>query len=132
LDFSARDALHEKWRKGLWVKMGALIATGSLVSYLVNQASARIAIASVAAFALAGLVDLVAYQALKRKSWIQKTTGSNILAAAVDSVAFPTIAFGGFMPLVTLGQFAAKVFGGFVWALILSHRAARRAKVVPA
>lgn len=131
LDFSTRDALHEKWRSHLWLKMGALIGAGSLISYLVNQASARIAVASMVSFALAGLVDLVAYHLMRRRPWVQKTTGSNILAAAVDSIAFPTLAFGGFLPWVTLGQFAAKVFGGFVWAMVLSRRA-RRLEAAPA
>jgi hypothetical protein len=42
-------------------------------------------------------------------------------SAAVDSIVFPTIAFGGFLPLITLGQFAAKVAGGAVWSIILTY-----------
>ena len=41
---------------------------------------------------------------------------------AVDSILFPTIAFGSFLPLIVLGQFAAKVGGGFVWSLLLNRR----------
>jgi uncharacterized PurR-regulated membrane protein YhhQ (DUF165 family) len=45
--------------------------------------------------------------------------GSNVLSAAVDSVLFPTIAFGALLPVIVLGQFAAKVLGGAVWSWIL-------------
>ena len=36
-----------------------------------------------------------------------------------NSIVFPTLAFGGFMPVIVLGQFAAKVLGGFLWSKIL-------------
>ena len=49
-----------------------------------------------------------------------KVNGSNIFSAAADSLIFPTIAFGGFMPLIVLGQFAAKVCGGFLWTWAIS------------
>ena len=29
------------------------------------------------------------------------------------------IAFGGFLPVITLGQFAAKVAGGAIWSVII-------------
>lgn len=51
-----------------------------------------------------------------------KINGSNIASAAVDSVVFPTVAFGSFLPIVTLGQFVAKVLGGFIWSLILNRK----------
>ena len=51
--------------------------------------------------------------------------GSNIVGAAADSLIFPTLAFGAFLPWVVLGQFVAKVAGGALWALVLARRAAR-------
>jgi hypothetical protein len=39
----------------------------------------------------------------------------------VDSVLFPTIAFGAFLPAIVLGQFVAKVAGGAVWSWILGY-----------
>ena len=48
-----------------------------------------------------------------------RVNGSNVFSAAVDSAVFPTLAFGVFLPWVILGQFAAKVAGGFVWSMIL-------------
>jgi len=39
----------------------------------------------------------------------------------VDSLLFPTLAFGAVMPAIIAGQFFAKVAGGFFWSLILHH-----------
>lgn len=119
LDLSTRDALHEKWRGRLWSRMGLLIVTGSIFSYAVNRGAGRIALASMVAFGCAATVDALAYHFLRKRPWWQKSNGSNILAAAVDSLVFPTIAFGGFLPLIVLGQFAAKVGGGALWSLVL-------------
>ena len=122
LDLTARDKLHEAWHgRYLWVKMFLLIAAGSGISYLINRNAGMIAIASLAAFGVAGLVDAVAYQFLYNQKWMVKVNGSNIFSAAADSLVFPTIAFGGFMPLIVLAQFAAKVSGGFIWSWIISR-----------
>ena len=121
LDLTARDKLHEAWHNNnLWVKMFSLIAAGSLISYLLNRNAGMIAIASLAAFGVAGVVDSITYQFLYKKSWMVKVNGSNVFSALADSLVFPTIAFGGFLPLIVLGQFAAKVTGGFVWSWIIS------------
>jgi hypothetical protein len=47
---------------------------------------------------------------------------SNTGSALADSVLFPTIAFGVFIPWVVLGQFLAKTLGGAFWAWILTRR----------
>jgi hypothetical protein len=120
LDLTARDRLHECWRgKRLYLKMLALIFAGSLLSFMINKGAANIAIASFVAFLVAGAVDFVVYSFLQKKGWMVKSNGSNVFSAFADSIIFPTIAFGSFLPLITLGQFAAKTFGGFVWTLIL-------------
>lgn len=120
LDLTARDKLHEAWHKnGLVWKMGALIAAGSFLSWVINRDAGIIAVASFAAFACAALVDTIVYQFLHERSYIVKVNGSNVFSALVDSLVFPTIAFGGFLPLVTLGQFVAKVAGGALWAYFL-------------
>ena len=120
LDLTARDKLHDAWHgNGLVWKMGALIAAGSLLSWLLNQNAAQIALASFVAFAAASVVDTVAYHLLRHRVWWQRVNGSNVLSAAVDSVLFPTIAFGALLPVIVLGQFAAKVLGGAVWSWIL-------------
>jgi uncharacterized PurR-regulated membrane protein YhhQ (DUF165 family) len=49
-------------------------------------------------------------------AWMRRANASNVAGAAIDSLVFPTIAFGVLMPQIILMQFAAKVAGGAVWA----------------
>ena len=97
--------------------MAALIPAGSLLSWLVNRDAGPIAIASFIAFA-DGADDTLTYHAFAI-SVGSEDKRLNIVSAAVDSVVFPTLAFGGFLPLIVLGQFIAKVAGGAVWAALL-------------
>ena len=122
LDLSLRDKLHDLWEgEKLPIKMGGLIATASVVSYAINPATGMIAFASLAAFSLSMVADSVVYQYLKYKDKVIRINGSNIAGAAVDSVVFPTIAFGGLMLEIVALQFLAKVFGGFIWGKILNR-----------
>lgn len=124
MDLTARDRLHDAWHgRGLWRKMALLVATGSLLSYALNRNAGQIALASFVAFGLAGIADTVVYSLLRRRTYMQRVNGSNLVSAAVDSLVFPTLAFGGIMPWITLGQFAAKIGGGFVWSVVLSKTA---------
>lgn len=116
LDFVIRDKLHE--RIGI-MRMFCLIAIAGFISFAVNPATDMIALASVAAFALAATADATVYQALIKKPWLVKSNGSNIASSAVDSVVFPLIAFGAFLPWVVAWQFIAKVFGGAIWSWLL-------------
>ncbi|EEA6574685.1 VUT family protein [Salmonella enterica] len=116
LDFVIRDKLHE--RIGV-LKMFGLITVAGAISFAVNPATNMIAVASVAAFALAATADATVYQVLIKRPWMVKSNGSNIASSAVDSVVFPLIAFGAFMPWIVVGQFVAKVFGGAVWSWLL-------------
>lgn len=123
LDITARDALHEAWHHDqLWLKMALLIGTGSLLSYLVEAGSARVAVASFTAFAGAGIADTMIYTLLSKRSWMVKVNGSNLVSAAIDSLLFSPLAFGVILPVVIIGQFAAKVIGGAAWSLMLAHR----------
>lgn len=121
LDLTARDKLHDAWEhKGLVWKMALLIASGSIISYLLNRNAGQIALASFCAFALANIADTLSYQLLHKYPRIFKVNGSNVISAGVDSFVFPVLAFG-WPPLwfIILGQFAAKVAGGFIWSFIL-------------
>lgn len=123
LDLSIRDKLHDSWKnKHLPIKMGGLILVASVVSYLLNPATGMIAIASFVAFALSMIADSLAYHYLTNKSWFVRSNGSNLVGAGVDSIAFPTIAFGGLMPEIVALQFVSKVSGGFVWSLLLRKK----------
>lgn len=128
LDITARDSLHDAWkRKGLWWKMATLIGTGSILSWVLNRGAARIALASFVAFALSGLVDALVYHALSSKVRLQRVNGSNLASAAVDSLIFPSIAFG-YPPdwWIVYGQFTAKVAGGLFWSLVDTPSSTRR------
>lgn len=128
LDLTARDRLHEAWEdRGLWWRMALLIAAGGAISYVLNRDAAQIAVASTVAFVIASLVDAVTYAVLGERSRMVRVNGSNVFAAAADSLIFPTIAFGGFLPVIVLGQFVAKVAGGFVWSLVLAVPLRRQA-----
>jgi hypothetical protein len=123
LDLSLRDKLHDLWEGDkLPIKMGGLIATASIVSYAINPATGMIAFASLAAFSLSMVADAFVYQYLKAKSWLVRVNGSNVAGSAVDSVVFPTIAFGTLMPEIVALQFVAKIGGGFIWSKILEKK----------
>jgi hypothetical protein len=123
LDLSLRDKLHDLWEGDkLPIKMGGLIATASVVSYAINPATGMIAFASLAAFSLSMVADAFVYQYLKAKSWLIRVNGSNVAGSAVDSVVFPTIAFGSLMPEIVALQFVAKIGGGFIWSKILEKK----------
>lgn len=121
LDFTTRDALHEQWkRKNLWRNMLLLILAGSVVTYLLNRNAGMVAIASITAFALSSATDTWVYHLLSKKKQSIRINGSNTVSAAVDSMLFPTIAFGVVIPFVVIGQFLAKVLGGYMWSLFLN------------
>lgn len=116
LDLALRDWLHVRLK--VW-QMGALIAATGMLTYVLNPAAGMIAIASAAAFTSAAVVDWSVFAKL-RGSWLFRANGSNVAGAAVDSLIFPTIAFGALMPHIVLMQFAAKVAGGALWAWAIS------------
>jgi queuosine precursor transporter len=129
LDLTCRDRLHEQWNgRGLGWKMAALIGAGSGLSWIVNHGAGQIALASMLAFAAAAVADTLTYHALRGRTDLVKINGSNVVSATVDSLIFPTVAFGGFMPEIVLGQLAAKVVGGYLWSIILVGARAMRAE----
>lgn len=120
LDLSLRDYLHESWKgKQLWLKMFALICSGSVITILLNVDALQIAIASATAFAVSAFGDAVVYQYLQKKSYLWRVNGSNVAGSALDSLIFPTLAFGALMPEIVIGQFLAKLLGGGAWSLLL-------------
>ena len=128
LDLTCRDRLHDAWRaRWLVAKMGVLIAVGGALSYVLNAGAGQIAIASTVAFSVAAVLDGLTYAVLGDRARLVRVNGSNVLGAAADSLIFPTLAFGALLPVIVLGQFIAKVAGGFVWSVILAVPEWRRA-----
>ena len=121
LDLSLRDYLHDIFGERLIVKMGALILSGSAITVALNLDAMQIAIASAVAFGLSAIADSFVFQFLKPRKFLIKSNVSNIAGSAVDSIVFPTIAFGALMPKIVLAQFAAKLLGGFIFALIIQR-----------
>lgn len=120
LDLALRDWLHVRLK--LW-QMGALIASTGVLTFALNPVAGQIAVASSVAFTAAALVDWGTFARL-RGSWMLRANGSNVAGAAVDSLIFPTIAFGVLMPHIVAMQFAAKIVGGAIWTWLLNRRLA--------
>ena len=115
LDLTLRDWLHVRLKT--W-QMGSLIVGTGALTYLLNPSAGMIAVASATSFLIAALVDWAVF-VKTTGSWVKRANLSNTAGAAVDSVLFPTIAFGGLMPEIVALQFIAKVSGGAIWSYIL-------------
>ena len=118
LDLTLRDWLH--FRLKTW-QMGCLIVGTGGLTYLLNPAAGMIAVASAVAFLAASIVDWAIF-VKTTGSWIKRANVSNTAGAAVDSLLFPTIAFGALMPEIVALQFVAKVAGGAVWSYVLEKK----------
>lgn len=116
LDLTLRDVMQERLTR---LQLAGVIVAGGIITWLVNPAAAHIAIASATAFILSALADWAAYSALRDRPWMVRANGSNVVGAAVDSIIFPTLAFGAFMPTIIALQFAAKVGGGAIWSFAM-------------
>lgn len=120
LDLALRNWLNLRMRP---LYMGALILGTGLLTYLVNPAGQHIAIASAVAFTCGALADWLTFRSVAG-GWMRRNLAGNSVGALVDSIIFPTLAFGSLMPLIVLMQFAAKVAGGVMWAWFLRPKEA--------
>lgn len=118
MDLALRDWLHVRLRA--WQMLALIVGTG-VITYLLNPAAGMIAVASTAAFTAAALVDWAVFARLPG-SWLVRSNASNVAGAAVDSLIFPTLAFGALMPQIVLMQFLAKTLGGALWSFLLRPR----------
>lgn len=118
LDLALRDWLHTRLKAH---QMGGLIAATGLLTYLLNPSAGMIAIASAVSFTAAAVVDWAVFTKVAG-TWMKRSTTSNIAGAAVDSLVFPTLAFGVLMPQIVALQFLAKVAGGTLWGYLISKR----------
>jgi uncharacterized PurR-regulated membrane protein YhhQ (DUF165 family) len=118
LDLTLRDWIHVRLKT--WQMGGLIVGTGAL-TYLLNPAAGMIAVASAVSFLVAALVDWAVF-VKTTGSWIKRANISNTAGAAVDSLLFPTIAFGVLMPEIVAFQFLAKIAGGAVWSFLLEKK----------
>ena len=117
LDLVLRDKLHGKISS---LKMFAMIAAAGLITLAINAAAWQIAVASSLSFAVASIADWCVF-ARSGGSWSVRSYKSNLIGGIVDSVMFPTLAFGTIMPGIMIGQVAAKFFGGVVWVRLIGE-----------
>jgi uncharacterized PurR-regulated membrane protein YhhQ (DUF165 family) len=117
LDLTLRDWLHVRLKT--W-QMGILIVSTGALTYWLNPAAEMIAVASAVSFLVAALVDWAIFVKTSG-SWLKRTNISNMGGAAIDSLLFPTIAFGVLMPEIVAFQFGAKIFGGAIWSVLLKN-----------
>jgi len=122
LDLMMRDVMHERLDRK---RLAIIVIVGGFITWLVNPAAQQIAIASAIAFSLAALANWIAYsmpwlshEETEALPWLIRANGSNVVGAAVDSIVFPTMAFGVFLPEIISLQFVAKVAGGAVWCFV--------------
>lgn len=120
LDLALRNWLNLRMRP---FAMGALILGTGAITFALNPAAQNIAIASAVAFTCASLIDWLAFRAAKGCTWMQRNLAGSISGAAVDSLIFPSLAFGALMPAIVLMQFVAKVAGAACWAYVIRPRA---------
>lgn len=118
LDLALRDWLHFKLKP---YQMALLISATGVLTFVLNPDAGRIAVASAMAFTAAAVVDWGVFAKVKG-TWFMRSNASNAAGAIVDSLVFPTIAFGALMPTIIASQFVAKVAGGAVWAYLLKKR----------
>lgn len=123
-DLTMRDWLHVRLRA--WQMVGLIGVAGAL-TYALNPAAGMIAVASAVVFTSAALVDWATFTRL-RGSWLFRANGSNVAGATVDSLIFPTLAFGALMPHIVALQFVAKVAGGAIWSALLARTVQREAE----
>jgi len=130
LDLITRDRLADFWGTARWARMSLLILTGSAVSYLITPDARSIAQASAISFACAEAVEALLYHLLRHREWMQRANAAAWLGAAIDSLIFPTLAFGGLMWGTSMGQFTAKTAGALMWsAVIVRVRPAPRVRL---
>lgn len=99
--FTARDLL-QRWA-GKRAALAA-IAVGVLISLVL--ADPRLALASAVAFGLSELIDMAAFLALAKRSFLGAVLVSNVAGLVVDSLVFLSLAFGSlvFLPGQIVGK----------------------------
>lgn len=117
-NLTSKDSLQRRW--GFNWKMIALISAGSALSVCFSLGAWRVALASFAAFLVAGIGDALVFERLRQHGWLWQVNGSNVAGALLDSALFLVLAFGWPPTWGALGlQILAKMFGGFLWSLVL-------------
>lgn len=119
-DFIMRCMFHEQWKgKELILKLGALVFTSSLLTYLINRHSLNIALGSMFGFISAQIAAGIFYQLFIKKSYFVKVNGSDTIGIVFDSIIFQLVAFNLISLDIMISQVVLKFIGGLFWYWIL-------------
>lgn len=119
-DFVMRCFFHETWKgKELILKLGLIVLSASVLTYLLNYNAQNIAIGSAGGFIAAQIFAGIFYQFFINKSYFFKVNGSDAVGILVDSIVFQLLAFGSLNIYIMLSQFILKIIGGLFWYWIL-------------
>ena len=115
-DFVIRCFFHESWKgfELIW-KLGLLVLTASVITYILNRDTLNIAYASCFGYISAQLVAGIFYQIFINKSYFIKVNGSDAVGILIDSIIFQLVAFSFISVEITISQFLLKLTGGFFW-----------------
>lgn len=116
LDLTIKDYLQVRLTK--W-QMASVIVGAGILAFAIDSSARFIAVASLIAFVVSSFADYITFRLTSGK-WLKRSMYSNAVGAAVDSIVFPTVAFGGLMPMIVAGQFVAKVAGASLFAVLVS------------
>jgi uncharacterized PurR-regulated membrane protein YhhQ (DUF165 family) len=126
-DLCTRDVLHERWEgRSLSLKMGILIASGSLISYALSASAVRVAHASAIAFTAAATIDALVYWGGRGLTRFLRMNLSNACSSITDSIIFPVVAFGSTTFSLSAAQTGAKFCGGLIWSWLFITFVLRR------
>lgn len=119
-DFVIRCFFHETWKgKELILKLGLIVSSASVLTYLINYNAQNISIGSAGGFIAAQIFAGIFYQLFINKSYFFKVNGSDAVGILVDSIVFQLLAFGSLNIYIMLSQFILKIIGGLFWYWIL-------------
>lgn len=114
-DMVIRDRIQ--FNNGFFWSVSSCFVAG-LSTVIINPDAGMIAIASMSSVIMAGVGSAIIFK-FKSGCFYRKAFPANVAAAAIDSVAFPIIAFGHLMIDVTIVQFLAKTIGAIIILLIM-------------
>lgn len=117
-DLVVRDKLTDVISK---LQMFIMILISGLITFIINSNSIQISIASSLSFTIASLVDWYVF-VNSSGTWSQRSYKSNIFGATVDSLIFPTIAFGSFILHIVVIQIITKIIGSAMWVYLIRNK----------
>jgi uncharacterized PurR-regulated membrane protein YhhQ (DUF165 family) len=103
----------------LIIKLGALVITASIITYLINADAQNIALGSAGGFISAQIAAGLFYQLVIKKSYFIKVNGSDAIGILIDSIVFQLLAFSVINYEITIIQFVLKLLGGLFWYWII-------------